>query len=108
MAKLIVLNSNGSVTDTFSISDTLAIELTIVLEYSARKSLDLALLREIELKVLSVFSKILKGNNIQINNVQEVETFARSNIDSFSSLLDVISRIEKLANPNYLIIRLSA
>ena len=108
MAKLIVLNSDGSVADTFSISDTLAIELTIVLEYSARESLDLALLREIELKVLSVFSKILKGNNIQINNVQEVETFARSNIDSFSSLLDVISRIEKLPNPNSLIIRLSA
>ncbi len=108
MAKLIVLNSDGSVADTFSIYDTLAIELTIVLEYSARESLDLALLREIELKVLSVFSKILKGNNIQINNVQEVETFARSNIDSFSSLLDVISRIEKLPNSESLIICLSA
>ncbi len=91
MTKLIVLNSDGSIADIFSIPDTLAIELTTVLQYSNRKYLDLALLREIELQVLSVISK----------------GFAISTIYCFSSLLDVISRIEKLPNADSLTIRLS-
>ena len=91
MAQLTVFNPNGSIADIFSIPDALAIELTKVLQYSKRKSLDLALLREIELRVLSTISK----------------GFAISTIYCFSSLLDVISRIEKLPNADSLTIRLS-
>ena len=107
MAQLTVLNPDDSIADIFSIPDALAIELTTVLQYSKRKSLDLALLREIELRVLSIFFKILKENNIQISNLQEFEVLAVSNINSFSSLLDVIYRIEQLPNADSLSIRLS-
>ncbi len=107
MAQLTVLKPDDSIADIFSIPDALALELTTVLQYSKRKSLDLALLREIELRVLSIFFKILKENNIQISNLQEFEVLAVSNINSFSSLLDVISRIEQLPNPDSLTIRLS-
>ena len=91
MAQLTVFNPDGSIADTFSISDALANELTTVLQYSNRKSLDLALLREIELRVLSTISK----------------GFAISTIYCFSSLIDVISRIEKLPNADSLTISLS-
>ena len=107
MAQLTVLNPDGSIAHIFSISDTLAIELTKVLQYSRRQFLDLALLREIELRVLSIFFKILKENNIQISNLQEFEVLAISNINSFSSLLDVIYRIEQLPNADSLTISLS-
>ena len=107
MAQLTVLNPDDSIADIFLISDSLALELTNVIQYSNRKSLDLALLREIELGVLSVFFKILKENNIQISNLQEFEVLAVSNINSFSSLLDVIYRIEQLPNPDSLTIQLS-
>ncbi len=91
MAQLTVLNPDDSVADTFSISDALALELTKVLQHSKKESLDLALLREIKLRVLSILSK----------------AFALSNIDCFGSLLDVIFRIEKLPNPDSLIIFVS-
>ena len=107
MARLIVLKPDGSIAHIFLIPDTLAIELTKVLQYSRRESLNLALLREIKLQVLSIVFKILKNNNIQINDVQEVEAFAISNINNFSSLLDVIVRIEQLPNSDSLAIRLS-
>ncbi len=70
MAELTVLNPDGSVADILLIPDALALELTIVLQYSNRKSLDLALLKEIKLRVLSIFSRVLKEKNIQINNTQ--------------------------------------
>ncbi len=107
MAQLTISNPDGSIVDTFSISDALAVELSVVLEYSTKESLDLALLREIELKILSVFSKILKEKNIQINNVQEAKGFAMSSISYFTSLLDVISRVENLPNSDSLTIFVS-
>ena len=42
MYKLTVFNPDGSIADVLLISDTLAIELTNVLENSKRESLDLA------------------------------------------------------------------
>ncbi len=104
MAQLTVLNPDGSVADVLAISNELALEFTDILENLDRDSLDLALLREIELKVLSAFSQILKEKNIEINNVQEAKSFARSTIYYFSSFLDVIYRIEKLPNPDSLTI----
>ena len=107
MAQLTVLNPDSSIADIFSIPDNFAYELTKIVQNSNRKSLDLAWLRDIKLQVLSIVFKILKNNNIQINDVQEVEAFAISNINNFSSLLDVIVRIEQLPNSDSLAIRLS-
>ena len=91
MAQLTILNPDGSIVDTFSISDALAVELSVVLEYSTKESLDLALLREIEGRVFSIISK----------------GFSISSIYYFTSLLDVISRIEKLPNADSLTIFVS-
>ena len=43
MAQLTILKPDDSIADIFSIPDALAIELTNVIQYSDRKSLDLAL-----------------------------------------------------------------
>ncbi len=91
MAQLTISNPDGSIVDTFSISDTLALELTIILQYSRRESLDLGLLKEIEDRVLSIISK----------------GFSISSIYYFTSLQDVISRIEKLPNSDALTIFVS-
>ena len=107
MAQLTVLKPDGSIADTFSIPDTLALELTRVLQYSKRESLDLALIREIKIIALSIVFKVLKEKNIKVNNPEAIEAFTRYAIDSFSPLLDVIYRIEKLPNSESLSIHLS-
>ena len=107
MYKLTVFNPNGSVADVLLIPDTLAIELTNVLENSNRESLDLALLREIKLRALSVVFRTLKEQNIKTNNPQDIQDFAICTLDWFGSLLDVILLIEELPNPNSLCICLS-
>ena len=107
MYKLTVFNPDGSVADVLLIPDNLAIELTNVLENSKREFLDLALLREIKLRALSVVSTALKEQNIKTNNPQDIQDFAISTLDWFGSLLDVILLIEELPNPNSLYICLS-
>ena len=108
MAQLTVLNPDGSIADIFSIPDNFACELTKIVQNSNRKSLDLALLREIKVKALSIVSRILKERNIKTDNPEDIEAFAISNLDCFDSLLDVILRIEKLPNSDFLTICLSA
>ncbi len=76
MYQLTVFNPDGSVADVLLIPDTLAIELTNVLENSKRESLDLALLREIKLRALSVVFRTLKEQNIKTNNPQDIQDFA--------------------------------
>ena len=88
MAQLTVYNPDGSIVDVFSISDALAVELTKILQYSERKSLDLALLKEFESRILSTISK----------------GFSISTVYYFSPFLDVISRVENLPNANSLTI----
>ena len=56
MAKLIVLNSDGSVADTFSISDAFTLKLTDILENSEHSFLDLVLLKEIKKQTLFIVS----------------------------------------------------
>ena len=107
MAQLTVFKPDSSIADIFLIPDTLALELRTVLQYSDRKSLDLALLGEIKLRVLSIVSKVLKDKNVKIDHPEDIEAFTIYAIDSFSSLLDVIYRIEQLPNPDSLTIRLS-
>ena len=107
MAQLTIFNPNGSIADIFLISNTLAVRLTKFLQYSRRKFLNLALLREIKMKVLFTVFKVLTEKSIKINNIQEVEAFAICTVDWFISLLDVIYRIERLPNSNSLTIRLS-
>ena len=107
MAQLTIFNPNGSIADIFLISNTLAVRLTNFLQYSRRKFLNLALLREIKMKVLFTVFKVLTEKSIKINNIQEVEAFAICTVDWFISLLDVIYRIERLPNSNSLTIRLS-
>ncbi len=107
MYKLTVFNPNGSVADVLLIPDNLAIELTNVLENSKRKSLDLALLREIKVRALSVVSTALKEQNIKTSAPQDIQDFAICTLDWFGSLLDVIVLIEELPNPDSLCICLS-
>ena len=107
MYQLTVFNPDGSVADVLLIPDTLAIELTNVLENSKRESLDLALLREIKLRALSVVFRTLKEQNIKINNPKDIQDFAICTMDWFGSLLDVIVLIEELPNPDSLCICLS-
>ncbi len=107
MAKLIIYKPDNSIADILLIPDTLAIELTKIFQYSRREFLDLALLREIKLKTLSIVFKVLKEKNIKINNIQEIEAFTICTVDWFISLLDVIYRIEQLPNSESLIISLS-
>ena len=107
MYKLTVFNPDGSVADVLLIPDNLAIELTNVLENSKRKSLDLALLREIKVRALSVVSTALKEQNIKTSAPQDIQDFAICTLDWFGSLLDVILLIEELPNPNSLCICLS-
>ena len=107
MAKLTVYNPDSSIADISLIPDTLALELTIILQYSKRKSLDLALLREIKIIALSIVFKVLKEKNIKVNNPEYIEAVTRYSIDSFSPLIAVIYRIERLPSSNSLIIRLS-
>ena len=107
MAQLTVLNPDSSIADIILISDALAVELTNILQYSRREYLDLALLREIKLIALSVVLRVLKEKNIKINNVREIENFTICTLDWFLFLLNVIYRIEKLPNPDSLIICIS-
>ena len=89
------------------IPDTLALELTRVLQYSRREYLDLAWLREIKLIALSVVFKVLKEKNIKVNNPEAIEAFTRYAIASFRPLIAVIYRIEQLPNSDCLTIYLS-
>ncbi len=107
MAQLTVYNPDGSIADIFSIPDALALELTNVIQYSKKKALDLALLREIKIKALSVVFKVLTERNIKTDNPEDIEAFAISNLDCFDSLVDVILRIEKLPNADSFTISLS-
>ncbi len=81
MYKLTVFNPDGSVADVLLIPDNLAIELTNVLENSKRKSLDLALLREIKVRALSVVSTALKEQNIKTSAPQDIQDFAICTLD---------------------------
>ena len=107
MAQLTISNPDGSIVDTFSISDALAVELTNVLERSDNSFLDLVLLKEIKKQTLFVVSKSLREQNTQIDSSQQIQDLAISSIDWFGSLLAVIRIVERLPNSNFLTIQLS-
>lgn len=103
MNQITVLKSNNSFVEAFFITSSLIDELTRISQIFALKQLDLAFLREIEVRVLSNCSRQIKTIEPSV-----VFALASATFDWFDELLALIAAVEKLPNPHSLLIYLDA
>ena len=103
MAQLTIFKPDNSCADIILISDSLHKVLFKFAQLFELEHLNLDYLKEIKHRVLSVAS-------ISLNNkdCKQIENLASDSFDWFDELLEAISQIENLSNPNSLCICLSS